>query len=91
MKKVILFILIFILVQIINVPNVYADRGAKPSISIDIKNLNTDNYLIDLLVNKDDESKKKGGQLTLGIQMKKIMITLIIMEMVNSILVLIMI
>ena len=58
MKKVILFILIFMFVQIINIPNIFADTGAKPSISIDIKNLNTDNYLIDLLVDKEDDSQK---------------------------------
>lgn len=58
MKKVILFILIFMFVQIINIPNIFADTGAKPSISIDIKNLNTDNYLIDLLVDKEDNSQK---------------------------------
>ena len=58
MKKLVLFVLIFLFLQIINIPNAFADTGAKPSISIDIKNLNTDNYLIDLLVNKNDDSEK---------------------------------
>ena len=58
MKKLVLFVLIFLFVQILIIPNAFADRGAKPSISIDIKNLNTDNYLIDLLVNKNGNSEK---------------------------------
>lgn len=58
-KKVILFILILVFVQTINIPNAFADRGAKPSIEIDIKNLNTNNYLIDLLVDKNDDNAHK--------------------------------
>ena len=50
MKKFIkvTYIIIFILIGFSNI--VYADGGPKPSITIKIENLNTSNYLIDLLV-----------------------------------------
>ena len=71
MKKLVLFVLIFLFVQIIIIPNAFADTGAKPSISIDIKNLNTDNYLIDLLVNKNDNSEKHWKSIDGSVSEKK--------------------
>ena len=71
MKKLVLFVIIFLFVQIIIIPNAFADTGAKPSISIDIKNLNTDNYLIDLLVNKNDNSEKHWKSIDGSVSEKK--------------------
>ena len=48
LKILSIILIFFILLSSINVVN--ADRGAKPSITIYLKNMNTKNYLIDLLV-----------------------------------------
>ena len=67
-NKIMLFIII--LVSIIIPINVFADTGPKPSIEVNIKNLNTTNYLLDLFVyDKDGENYKSeadynGGGLT---------------------------
>lgn len=69
MKKIVLFIIL--LVSIVAIPtNVFADTGPKPSIEVNIKNLKTKNYLVDLFVyDKDGENYKSeedynGGGLT---------------------------
>ena len=67
-NKIMIFIII--LVSIIIPINVFADTGPKPSIEVNIKNLDTANYLIDLFVyDKDGENYKSeadynGGGLT---------------------------
>lgn len=54
-KKLIAFILIII--SIVVFPTiVFADEGAKPSIDIKIKNINTTNYLVDLFVYDEDSA-----------------------------------
>ncbi len=64
-----LFTLIFIIMLSINY-NVKADRGAKPSITIKLKNMKTTNYIIDLLVydkdgtNYNDKMDYNGNGLT---------------------------
>ncbi|MBR5370256.1 MAG: hypothetical protein IK137_03015 [Bacilli bacterium] len=68
MKKII--IAIILLISIIIPVNVYADTGPKPSIEVNIKNLKTKNYLVDLFVyDKDGKNYKSdedynGGGLT---------------------------
>ena len=58
MKKVILFLIL--LISIIAIPtNVFADEGPKPSIDVNIKNLNTTNYLVDLFIYANDEKVYK--------------------------------
>lgn len=67
-NKIMLFIII--LVSIIIPINVFADTGPKPSIEVNVKNLKTSNYLVDLFVyDKDGENYKSeadynGGGLT---------------------------
>ncbi|MDR0978519.1 MAG: hypothetical protein LBL91_01020 [Lachnospiraceae bacterium] len=54
MKKIVNNVIIGVIVIILVLINfssiVYADMGPKPSITIKLENMNTDNYLIDLLV-----------------------------------------
>lgn len=54
MKKFIKITLIFLVLLIAFSNIVYADMGPKPSITTKIKNINTSNYLIDLLVFDED-------------------------------------
>ena len=68
-KKIML--LLMLIISIVAIPvNVFADTGPKPSIEVNIKNLETKNYLIDLFVyDKDGENYKSeadynGGGLT---------------------------
>lgn len=70
MKKKIMLLLILI-ISIVAIPtNVFADEGPKPSIEVNIKNLKTTNYLIDLFVydkdgdNYNSEADYNGGGLT---------------------------
>lgn len=62
MKKLLIFLLLVI--SIIAIPtNAFADTGPKPSIDVKIKNLNTENYIIDLFVyDKDKANKDEGPQ-----------------------------
>lgn len=69
MKKILVFVLL--VVSIIAIPtNVFADTGPKPSIEVNIKNLETKNYLVDLFVydkegtNYKSEADYNGGGLT---------------------------
>ena len=57
MKKIIIFIIL--LISIVIPTNVFADEGPKPSIDVNIKNLNTTNYLVDLFIYANDESVYK--------------------------------
>lgn len=50
MKKIIGFVVVFIGICIIYTNNVYADMGPKPSITITLKNVKSNDYDIDLLV-----------------------------------------
>ena len=70
MKNKIMLLMILI-ISIVAIPiNVFADTGPKPSIEVNIKNLKTKNYLVDLFVyDKDGENYKSpadynGGGLT---------------------------
>lgn len=65
MKKILIFILL--LVSIIAIPtNVLADTGPKPSIEVNIKNLKTSNYIIDLFVYDKEAAKKNTGPSSFG-------------------------
>jgi hypothetical protein len=65
MKKIKL--LIILLIGIILVPiNVFADTGPKPSIDVKIKNLKTDNYIIDLFVYDKEKANKSEGPSVFG-------------------------
>lgn len=58
MKKIIGFVVVFIGICIIYTNNVYADMGPKPSITITLKNVKSNDYDIDLLVkNLNDETE----------------------------------
>lgn len=50
MKKKLIILVIFLVLFMIMPVSIYADMGAKPSIDIKIKNLNTTNYIVDLFV-----------------------------------------
>lgn len=51
-KIILIFILVLCIINFLST-TANADMGSKPSITINIKNMTTDNYLIDLLVYKD--------------------------------------
>lgn len=63
MKKIQeIFFIIFILILLLGNNIVSADMGNKPSINIKIKNIKTNNYLIDLFeYSKDGEEFYSGG------------------------------
>ena len=49
-SKIILILILALCIANILISNVNADMGPKPSITINLKNMPTNNYLIDLLV-----------------------------------------
>ena len=65
MKKIMLFIMLII--SIIVIPtNALADTGPKPSIDVNIKNLKTTNYILDLFVYDKEKAEKDEGPSVFG-------------------------